>query len=266
MRKVKRIIWLLPVLLAMLVTSCLKDDLNQTIVLLGTESDVKTIEQVIPDTLMSFITDTMAMQDSVLILPDGNLPPDIQGEFMFFPRDLYRNNGYPGPKGDTLFIRFGGDQGEIYTYLDSVHYAPGDSLFLGADTILIHADTVVLVEDTIQCYPQGQHNKIVPCDIKESNLPLASADAYVMGKDDQFTAYFTVSYDNDGNGNLLTRGYILTGTITPAGIDKAIMACVNIECSDSNQKDAIFIYRVKTDNSEDNRFGSAVRQKWYPNN
>jgi hypothetical protein len=264
MRKVKRIIWLLPVLLAMLVTSCLKDDLNQTIVLLGTESDVKTIEQVIPDTLMSFITDTMAMQDSVLILPDGNLPPDIQGEFMFFPRDLYRNNGYQGPEGDTLFIRFGGDQGEIYTYLDSVHYAPGDSLFLGMDTILIQSDTIILVEDTVFCYPQGQHNRMVPCDIQESGLS-GSVDAYVMGEDDQFTAYFTVSYENDGNGNSLKRGYILTGTITPAGIDKAIMACVNIDCSDQSMINAIGVYRVRNDDPND-RFGLAVRQKWYSNN
>ena len=51
MNKMKRLFWLLPILLATLVTGCLKDDPNErTIVLLGTESEVKPIEEVIPDT------------------------------------------------------------------------------------------------------------------------------------------------------------------------------------------------------------------------
>ena len=62
----KRLFWLLPILLATLVTGCLKDDPSErTIVLLGTESEVKPIEEVIPDTLTVFIKDSVALN-----LPD----------------------------------------------------------------------------------------------------------------------------------------------------------------------------------------------------
>ena len=105
----KRLIWLLPVLLAMLVTSCLKDSLDQTIVLLGTEDDVLPIERVLDSIIMKTM-DSIAENNDSVYFPKGELPPDIQGEFVFYPRVWFDNNMNSGEQ-DSLFFkfRFGGD-------------------------------------------------------------------------------------------------------------------------------------------------------------
>lgn len=76
----KRLFWLLPVLLAIFVTGCLKEDPDsKTLVLLGTESEVQTFDEVEGlDTLRTFLLDSLA-----LALPIGNFPPDVQGKFTF---------------------------------------------------------------------------------------------------------------------------------------------------------------------------------------
>ena len=107
MNIMKRLTWLWLVLLALLATACLKDNPSEgTIVLMGTESDVKPVEQVIPDTFLKFIGDSTAMNMLPLELPTGNIPPDVQGDFIFTPMELFAyNNHHPLP-GDTLFFRF----------------------------------------------------------------------------------------------------------------------------------------------------------------
>lgn len=232
----KRLIWLLPISLMLIVTSCLKDEMNQTIVLMGTESDVKPIDSIIPDTLLTYIANSTVMGDNVLIPPVGNMPPDIQGEFVFGPRELFSCNETPFMGNDTLYIRFGGDP----------------------DTLLN------------SYYPQGQHNRMVLCDIKEPSLPLMSVDAFVMGTGNQFTVYFDVAYDNVGDPATgvtysLKRGYIVTGIMTNAGIEQARLACVNIESSLTDLVNKIYVYRVGTGDPA-NPFGTAIRKQWYPNN
>lgn len=76
----KRIIWLLPILLTFFVTGCLKEDTeSNTLVLLGTESEVQTYDEMEGlDTLRTFLLDSMALS-----LPTGNFPPDVQGKFTF---------------------------------------------------------------------------------------------------------------------------------------------------------------------------------------
>ena len=103
----KRLTWLWLVLLAMLATACLKDNPNNgTIVLMGTESDVKPIDQVIPDTLLKFLGNSQAMHMQALTLATGNTPPDVQGEYAFAPAELFAyNDTHPAP-GDTIFFRF----------------------------------------------------------------------------------------------------------------------------------------------------------------
>lgn len=241
MSKMKKLIWLLPVLLAMLVSSCLKDDVNETVILLGTESDVKPIGEVIPDTLLNFLADPTVMDG--FTLPVGNMPPDIQGEYVFFPRELFADNGFSPVANDTLFFRFGGTPESQY-------------------------------------YPNGQHNRLVPCDIHEKGFSLKSIEkAFVMGSGDEFTVYFAVQYDDcvevvSGTQYTLTRGYIITGTVTATGIDRAIVACVNMDAKFNVMPSGvpeealerligqIFVYRVKTDDPN-NPFGSAIRQQWY---
>jgi hypothetical protein len=55
----------------------------------------------------------------------------------------------------------------------------------------------------------------------------------------------------------------LAGNITNAGIERARLACVNIESSLIDMVDKIFVYRVKTDDPA-NPFGTASRKNWYP--
>lgn len=244
----KKRIWLLAALVTLLMTGCLKEGTG-TIVLMGTESDVMPIDQVIPDTLLKFIVDSTEMMDTILVLPTGIKPPNIQGEYMFYPRRFYRDNGFHVMATDTVCFRFGGES------------------------------------DTLGCYPEGQHNMIVPCDfygdIMESGnvfLVKSQPHAYVMGEGNDFTAYFKISYEHceepiSGAEFTLTRGYILTGTVTTQGIENAVLACVNISAEQNGVQqnippeaiaglsNRIFIYRVQGDAI--NPFGTAPRQKWY---
>ena len=285
MKKMKRLFWLPVLLLAMLVTSCLKDDLNQgTIVLLGTESEVKPIDSLIPDTLLNFVQG----MTPALNLPEGNTPPDIQGEYIFGLRELYKNNGHAPVANDTLYLRFGGNM-----VLDSVghSYHANDILIQGTDTVVLQNDTTIY--NTFTYYPNGQHNRTVPCEIygdipeKDNNYKLKKADAFVMGyvsgdgTEKSFTVYFTLDYDCDYIDDVsslpvaeytLTRGYVITGKITDGGIVKAVVACVNKDAkltSDAtlvppdaieSMKNRIYIYRVKGSIAEP--FGLAIRQQW----
>lgn len=242
----KKLIWLLPVLMVALLSGCLKDDPNEgTIVLLGTESDVKPIfgsNGVIPDTLQNFILDTTAMHHQILKLPEGSMPPDIQGEFVF-PRRLKAHNGYGIDLFDTVFIRFGGDCDSLGVY-----------------------------------YPNGQHNMMVPCDIKGDVMEEGSVfriksqpKAYVMGNGKDFAAYFVIDDYNcdvllDGvlRPYKMKRGYIFTGKVTADGVENAILACINISVegdipagSAVPREDYIYIYQSSIPS------GAAIRKKWY---
>ena len=242
---------LLFVVALLLLAGCLKDDPSQgTIILMGAESDVKPIEEVIPDTLLNFIMDKTVMGNDTIVLPTGNVPPDIQGEYLFFPMELYRDNGHHPLAGDTLFFRFGGDR-------------PFDSLVY---------------------YPEGQHNRIAPGDLLEKGFPQQHIEkVYLMGEGTGgFTAYFVVDYNNCYEPMsqvyyTLTRGYLLTGTVSESGISHAIMACVNIsvvpntpsqyipfDAFERSLVNRIYIYRVQT-NDPLNQFGTAIRQQWYHN-
>lgn len=267
-------------MMAVFMTSCLKDDPNGgTIVLLGTESDVKPIGDVIPDTLLAFITNSFAM-DSVgaLSLPEGNMPPDIQGEFYFGPVELCADNGHGVPRNDTLLFRFGGNH-ETIIEIEDVELHPGNLWIHGTDTLLITSDTTIHIEKPVYYYPEGQHNMEVSCDLYGDVLERGNVyqikpqpKAYVMGHGNDFTAYFTVDYSCEFQGESyeMTRGYVIMGTVTSTGIDHAVIACVNISVSGSDQgfvslpqEDWIYVYRVKVGN---NKFGSAERCFWYPTN
>lgn len=246
MNVMKRKSWILAALLAVVFSGCLKDAGEETIVLMGTESGVQRIEDVIPDTLLNFISDTRAMHGEPIDLPYGNTPPDIQGEFVFYPRELYADNGFHPTANDSLCLRFGGDC------------------------------------DTLGCYPHGQHNRLTPCDIFENGFSRQHVDAIsLFGNGEAFAAYFIVSFDDcyepmSGVNYTLTRGYIVVGEMTSDGIDHAVVACVNKDVTPNNPseyipenafrvlKDRIYVYRVKTNDSS-HPYGMAVRQQWYFN-
>lgn len=235
--------------LTLLLTGCLKDDLStKTIVLMGSESYVKPIEEVIPDTLLRFVADKTVMGDDTIVLPTGNIPPDIQGEYLFYPRELYKHNGHHPIAGDTLYFRFGGDR----------------------------------PIDTLWYYPEGQQNRVAPGDLLEKGFTQSHIDTvYLMGNGREFTAYFTVAYNDCFEPMTqvyytLTRGCFITGTVTESGITHAIVACVNISAVPNTPSpyipfdtferslvNRIYIYRVQTNQADP--FGSAVRQQWYQN-
>lgn len=272
----KKLFLLLPVLMAILVTGCLKDDRNEeTIMLMGAESGVMPIGEVIPDTLLNFIMDAQAMSpNDVMDLPTGNLPPDIQGEYVFLPRVKFHDNyGNHPAANDTVYLRLGGEQKYIVTTVNDTLYA-GDLLIQGTDTVVLDTITPIQVEDTVYYYPEGQHNRSIPCEIygdilEKDGYKLKKTDAFVMGNGNNFTLYFTVddyegesqSGENEITEFTLTRGYIVKGTITPAGIENVVMACVNKDVDahgdDGNEvlmKNRITFYRVQG--------GTAIRQKW----
>jgi len=283
MKKMKRLFWLLPVLLTMLATGCLKDDLNErTIVLMGSEFDVKPIDSVVSDTLLVFIQDADAMAPAqVLNLPTGKTPPDIQGSYMFFPRALYAHNGHQPAANDTLYFRFGGKPTAIPQITDIVLHK-GDTLFVGADTLVLPADSTIQITDTLFYYSEGQHNRTVPYEFygditeKDNKEELKSGIAYVMGYGNNFTMYFKIEYECkeefSGAEFTLERGYILTGTISDLGIEHAVLACVNLKAevtssSSTVPNDAIesmvnriYIYRVL--GGATSPFGRAIRKEW----
>lgn len=273
MKKMKRLFWLLPVLLTMLVTGCLKDDLNErTIVLMGSEFDVQPVDSVLSDTLLVFLVDSASMHDTILDLNlyKGNKPADIQGEFVFTSVRRYAYNHHAGLTDlpDTLYLRFGGDP-----LLDTiVLFHAGDTLIQGADTLVLSSDSTTIIPVG---YLNGQHNRLVPCDIRGDVKELEDggnvykirqSDAFVMGKGDLFAVYFEVEYDakeeQSGTAYTLTRGYLITGKEVKdnsgivTGFDDVTVAYVNKEASNPNQKDNIDVYKYK----------SAVRENWYPVN
>ena len=229
----------------------------------------------IPDTLLRFMEDSLHM-----VLPKGNMPPDIQGEFMLYPREMYFHNGSESLQHsyDTVYFRFGGEAAPLVTTIDTQLHL-GDTLIIGADTTVLQADSVIQVMDTVFYYPNGQHNQLMPCDILENGFssPVAISKAVVMGSGNAFTVYFTLTYpvEVDEVEYQLTRGYIITGLVTEMGIDNIVMACINISISDLNNNsngtavvdpsdivNRFYGYRVKS-NTPGNPFGSAIRKKWY---
>lgn len=229
----KKVFWLLP-LLAMLATGCLKENQEgpQTIVPMGTEADVKPIEQMGIDTLLHFLNDI-----SILTLPTGNIPPDIQGECVLTPLELIAYNADHPVPGDSLYLRFGGEPSWLIIQVDTTSF------------------------DTVPFYPNGQNNRTVPCDIKGDVMEKGNVfnmkhidKGFVMGHDDVFTVYFIVKYNCEymgETGNVefeLTRGYVITGMMTTNGIDQVVVACVNINVTTTDptvqaMKNHIYIYR-----------------------
>lgn len=227
--------WVIVLFLTTVLTGCLKDDPEVgTIVLMGSESYVKPIEEVIPDTLLSYIES----ETDLSLVHKGNMPPNIQGEYAFAPRELIKTNAALVASNDTLLFRFGGD---------SLHY---------------------------DVY--GQHNRVVSCDFQEKSFPLVHVDAInLMGHGSYFTAYFVLNYEHiieSGADISLKRAVMISGKVNSSGnIDHAIYAFVNQEiiinsndvavsgvedASFAEMKDNIYIYRVKDG-------GSAVKHLWY---
>ena len=230
-------------LAAFMLSSCLKDDPDVgTIILMGTESYVDSIEEVIPDTLLKVLKDKTIMQLDQAVLPKGNTPPDVQGEFVLCPKELIWYNGYSIAAGDSICLRFGGDAS-----------ASG-------------------------YYPNGQHNRVVPLDYKEDAMAKLHADkAYLMGSGSSFTAYFELTHQHideiPGVDFDLTRGYVITGKMSPKG-DSMLnvrIAYINLELKVNYNnvavsgvpnnyiealKGYIFVYRAQND-------GPVLRQQWY---
>lgn len=227
-------------LAALVLNSCLKDDPHEgTIILMGTESYVKSIEEVIPDTLLKVLKDKNIVQMDQAVLPHGNMPPDVQGEFVLRPKELLWYNEYPILDGDSIRFRFGGD-GSANGF-----------------------------------YQNGQHNRVTPCDYEENGMLEHTDVAYLMGSGNKFTAYFELTHEHideiPGVDFNITRGYVITGELVQNGaaINNVRVAYINLNMKvNSNNiavsgvpnafieamKDRIFIFK-----------GTVLRRKWFNN-
>lgn len=193
----KKLIFL--ALTVLMMSSCLKDDPREgTIILMGTESYVKNIDEVIPDTLLKVLANANLMQMIPAVMPQGNMPPDVQGGFVLRPKELLWYNEYPIQDGDSIRFRFGGN---------------GNNLGY---------------------YPNGQHNRVVPCDYEENGMLGHTDMAYLMGADNAFTAYFELTYEHiddvPGVDYDMTRGYVIIGEMGKNGdaIDNVRVAYINL--------------------------------------
>lgn len=196
MKNIKLIFLALAVLM---MSSCLKDDPQEgTIILMGTESYVKDINEVIPDTLLKALADTNVMQMNPVVIPQGNMPPDVQGGFVLRPKELLWYNEYPVPDGDSIRFRFGGNGNDL------------------------------------GYYPNGQHNRVMPCDYEENGMSGHTDVAYLMGSGNAFTAYFVLTFEHiddiPGVDYGMTRGYVIMGEMGKNGdaIDNARVAYINL--------------------------------------
>ena len=227
----------------LLLSSCLKkDEAGKTIVLMGQESYVKPIEEVVPNSLLAFLKNPQSMHGRALVLPEGNNPPDIQGEYLFAPRILYAWSHDKPSDGDVMRFRFGGEMSLV---------------------------------DDLPYYPQGQHNRVISCDYQESSFPILHVDTiYLMGHGMDFTAYFEVKYPHvsgiPGVDFDLFRAFVITGSMNSSGdIEKAVCAMINkkveinensgfvTEASILSMKGRIYVYKIAGD-------GKAIRCQWYP--
>ena len=227
------------VLAALLMSGCLKDDPQEgTIVLMGTESYVKSIEEVIPDTLLKVLGDTIVMQMKPAVIPRGNMPPDVQGEFVLRPKELLWYNEYPILDGDSIRFRFGG------------------------------------VENAAGYYANGQHNRVTPCDYEENGMLEHTDVAYLMGSGNSFTAYFELTHEHiddiSGVDYDMTRGYVIVGEMNQNGngIDNVRVAYINLNMKvnfnniavsgvensfiEDDMKGRIYIFK-----------GTVLRRKWF---
>lgn len=217
--------------------SCLKDKGEGTIVLMGSESYVHPIEEVIPDTLLRFL------EVHGMHCPEGNNPPDIQGEYVLYPRRLKWTNADAIPANDSLFFRFGGDL---------------DTLVSGGDTLVYH--------------PFGQHGRVTPCDYKESYFDMNHADTvYLMGNGDRFTAYYVMTFrhinSSPGTDFDLTRGFVITGRPSADRILHAAIACINMKVDVNKNDPAISGVSTALLKKMEGRIyvyeGPVFRQQWY---
>jgi hypothetical protein len=228
-------------LVGFMLSSCLKDDPKEnTIILMGTESYVDSIGEVIPDTLLKVLADATVMQLTPAVLPQGNMPPDVQGEFVLRPKELLWYNENLVSDGDSIRFRFGGN--------------PSASGY----------------------YPNGQHNRVTPCDYEENGLLGHTDSAYLMGSGNDFTAYFVLTYEHitkiDGVDYNMTRGYVITGKMNGNGnaIDNVRVAYINLNMKVNSNNMAVSCVETGSIKAmEGNIFvykGTVTRQKWFKNN
>lgn len=216
-----------------LVASCLKDKGEGTVVLMGSEAYVKPIEEVVPETLLLFLS------DNGLHCAEGNNPPDVQGEYELNPRHLKWCNTDAVPADDALFFRFGGD-----------------------------LDTLVAPN----YYPYGQHGRVVPCDYKETYFDLNHADTvYLMGNGDAFTAYFVMTFPHiqgaPGADFDLTRCFVITGRLSGDNIHDAHVACMNTKVTINENDPALSGVSSELLKKMEGRIyvydGPVFRKQWY---
>ena len=218
MNTMKKLLLLLPVLLMMLVTGCLKDNPNPQTIVFPSGEAMENLEKY--DTLFNYL---LSEPDSLHLLYDGDNPPVLQGEYHFKQIDTVGFNFHvPNLQPDiydSLLFRFGE---KLKLMVDTIYDTiglHGDTLFHDSDTIVLAQDSIIMQIDSNYVNPVEPGQKTIRCaifgdivkdDWREDSL------GYILGNHDHFTVCFAIEYPL---GNLtLTRGYAVTGVLAETTI------------------------------------------------
>lgn len=222
----KRLFWFIGIALTASLTGCLKDDPKvDTIVLMGSEAYVKPVTEVIPDTLLTYIASS-----TDLTLYDGNTPPDVQGEYVFAPRELIKWNANQTPAGDSLFFRFVSQHNRVTSC---------DFQETGCD--LMHFDTVYLMGNGsfFTAYFELNYKNI-------DQLP---------GADYDLERAVIITGEVNGSGDIDHAIYACVNKSVKINQNNSSVSGV-FDSFILSLKDRIYIYRVKDG-------GAAVEMPWY---
>lgn len=228
----KRAFLFLTAIALLTLTSCLKDQGQGTLVMMGTESYVKPLGAVIPDTLLRFL------EANNLRYFQGNTPPDVQGEYELCPRELLLSNVDAIPAGDSLFFRFGGDCDTLTYYPHGQHGRVMPCDYLETYFDLNHSDTVYLM---------GEADNVT---------------VYFAMTFPHINSAPGVDFD-------LTRGFMIMGHLPQVATDTVTMqvACVNLKVKVNKNDPAVSGVSDQLLKRMEGRIyvyqGPVYRKQWY---
>lgn len=169
-----RFLTLSVLLTALVLVSCTKTDTKDTIILLGDESYYK---ENVYQQIINAIPSDINISEILPEIPDGCVPPNIEGDYCVDPNWKTYHNNIPVEPGvaSNCYVHFG----EQHNAISNMAIVQGDSIN----------------------YPQYIS-------------PLYSDTIFIKGYNDRFTAFYIVDHIDKQNNNIIYhKGVLITGII-----------------------------------------------------